>query len=364
MEIGDILAALERFAPLSFQEDYDNAGLQLGLTKVEATGVLLCLDITENVIDEAIDCGCNLIVSHHPLIFRPLKSLTGRSYVERCIIKAIKNDIAIYSAHTNLDNILYGVNIEIARRLGLKNPKILSPRTDAMMKLVTFVPADSLEVVRRALFDAGCGELGRYDSCSYKSSGEGTFRALEGASPYVGEINEFHRENEERLEVVFYSYLKYKVLDALMSVHPYETPAYDMYELFGNTSNVGSGIVGDLEVPVGATDFMKTVRSEFGVERLAYSGDTERTIRRVAVCGGAGSFLIGDALREKADMFITGEIKYHEMCGHEKDIVLVETGHYESEQYTQHLLERFLKEKFGNLEIRITNIGSNLKKYL
>lgn len=364
MEIGDILAALERFAPLSFQEDYDNSGLQLGLTKVEATGVLLCLDITEEIIDEAVGLDCNLIVSHHPLIFRPLKSVTGRNYVERCIMKALKNDITVYSAHTNLDNIFQGVNMEISKRLGLKNVQILCPQTDVMMKLVTFVPTDHLDKVRSALFDAGCGKIGNYDSCSYVSSGEGTFRALEGASPYVGEQNRLHHEKEERLEVVFYSHLKYKVLDTLLAVHPYETPAYDIYELFGVSANAGGGMVGELEIPVPAVEYMELIKREFGVERLAYSGNPERLVKRVAVCGGSGSFLISDAIREKADLFMTGEIKYHEMCGVENDIVLVETGHYESEQFTQNLLEDFLKVNFKDLKIIRTNKGSNLKKYL
>lgn len=364
MEIGDILAALERFAPLAFQEDYDNAGLQLGLTKVEATGVLLCLDITEDVIDEAVASGCNLIVSHHPLVFRPIKSITGRSYVERCIIKAIKNDVAIYSAHTNLDNIFSGVNAEICSRLGLSNPRILRPVTDALMKLTTFVPATHLESVRNALFDTGCGKTGNYDSCSYSSSGEGTFRALEGAHPFVGNLNTLHHEKEERLEVVFHSYMKNRVIQVLLGAHPYETPAYDIVELYSTTSEIGGGMIGELPVPVPAVTFMQRIKDEFKVERLAYSGNTDRMIRRVAVCGGSGSFLISDALRERADMFITGEIKYHEMCGLEKDMILVETGHYESEQFTQNLLENFLNKQFPGLKTIITNIGTNLKKYL
>lgn len=364
MEIGDILAALERFAPLSFQEDYDNAGLQLGLTKVEATGVLLCLDITEDVIDEAVACGCNLVVSHHPLVFRPIKSITGRNYVERCIIKAIKNDIAIYSAHTNLDNILNGVNSEIACRLGLSNLRILRPVTDALMKLVSFVPSAHLESVRNALFDAGCGKIGNYDSCSYSSSGEGTFRALEGANPFVGNINSLHHEKEEKLEVVFHSYMKNRVIQVLLDAHPYETPAYDIVELYSTTSEIGGGMIGELPEPVPAADFMKRIKNEFKVERLAYSGNTDRMISRVAICGGAGSFLIGDAVRQKADLFMTGEIKYHEMCGFENEIVLVETGHYESEQFTQNLIENFLKKQFPELKTMITNIGTNLKKYL
>lgn len=364
MEIGDILAALERFAPLSFQEDYDNAGLQLGLTKVETTGVLLCLDITEEVIDEAVECGCNLIVSHHPLIFRPIKSITGRNYIERCIIKAIRNDIAIYSAHTNLDNVSSGVNQEISRRLGLVNTRILRPVTDAMMKLSTFVPTASLESVRQALFDAGCGKIGNYDSCSYASSGEGTFRPLEGANPYVGSIDSLHHEKEEKLEVVFHSYLRNKVLATLLDVHPYETPAYDIVELYSATAGIGGGMIGELTEPVPAMTFMQKIKDEFKVERMAYSGDTGRMIKRVAVCGGSGSFLIGDAVREKADLFMTGEIKYHEMCGLEKEMILVETGHYESEQFTQHLIERLLKEQFPGLNVKITNIGTNLKKYL
>lgn len=363
MKIGDILDTLERFAPLSFQDSFDNAGLQVGLTKVEATGVLLCLDVTESVIDEAIGLGYNLIISHHPLIFKPVKSITGKNYVERCIMKAIQHNITIYSAHTNLDNILNGVNHKIAEMLNMRNLKVLHPSTDCLMKLVTFVPVNDFQKLQRALFAIGCGHVENYDSCSFYNEGVGTFRALEGANPYVGEVHEFHKEPEIRLETTFYSYMKDLVIRTLLENHPYEKPAYDIISLYGLDTSVGSGLVGDVEC-IDAVAFLNIVKEQFGVARLGYSGNLNRNIKRVAICGGAGAFLINDAMRENADVFITGEIKYHEFCGNEDKIILAEIGHYESEQFTQDLLLDFLREKLDIGNIKKTNIGTNLKKYL
>ncbi|MDE6986029.1 MAG: Nif3-like dinuclear metal center hexameric protein, partial [Bacteroides acidifaciens] len=229
MKIKEIVSALERFAPLPLQDGFDNAGLQIGLTEAEATGALLCLDVTEAVLDEAIALGYNLVISHHPLIFKGYKSITGKDYVERCILKAIKNDIVIYSAHTNLDNAQGGVNYKIAEKIGLKNLKVLEPKENSLVKLVTFVPNAQADAVREALFAAGCGSIGNYDSCSYNLKGEGTFRANEGAHPFCGTVGELHREDEVRIETILPVYKKAEVVKALLSVHPYEEPAFDLY---------------------------------------------------------------------------------------------------------------------------------------
>ena len=231
MKIKEIVSALERFAPLPLQDGFDNAGLQIGLTDAETTGALLCLDVTEAVLDEAIASGCNLIISHHPLIFKGYKSITGKDYVERCILKAIKNDIVIYSAHTNLDNAPGGVNFKIAEKIGLKNVRILDPKESSLIKLVTFVPSAQAEEVRNALFTAGCGCIGNYDSCSYNTEGEGTFRAQEGSHPFCGTVGELHHETEVRIETILPEYKKGEVIRALLSKHPYEEPAYDLYPL-------------------------------------------------------------------------------------------------------------------------------------
>ena len=257
MKIKEIVNALEMFAPLPLQDGFDNAGLQIGLTDAEATGALLCLDVTEAVVDEAVTLGYNLIVSHHPLIFKGYKSITGKDYVERCIMKAIKNDITIFSMHTNLDNAPQGVNYKIAEKIGLQNIRILDPKENALLKLVTFVPAKMAGIVRQALFEAGCGCIGNYDACSYNVEGEGTFRAQEGTHPYCGKIGELHKEPETRIETILPAYLRSAVTKALLAVHPYEEPAYDFYPLANTWNQVGSGIIGELKEPETETDFLK-----------------------------------------------------------------------------------------------------------
>lgn len=260
MKIKEIVSALERFAPLPLQDGFDNAGLQIGLTDAEATGALLCLDVTEAVLDEAIALGYNLVISHHPLIFKGYKSITGKDYVERCILKAIKNDIVIYSAHTNLDNAQGGVNYKIAEKIGLKDLKVLEPKENSLMKLVTFVPAAQADMVRNALFAAGCGNIGNYDSCSYNLEGEGTFRAKEGTHPFCGTIGELHREGEVRIETILPVFKKSEVIRTLLSVHPYEEPAFDLYLLQNDWTQAGSGIVGELEEPETELEFLKRIK--------------------------------------------------------------------------------------------------------
>ncbi|MGL5272638.1 MAG: YqfO family protein, partial [Phocaeicola sp.] len=247
MKIKEVIAALEKFAPLPLQDGFDNAGLQVGMTEAEITGALLCLDVTEAIVDEALSLGCNLIVSHHPLIFKGYKSITGKDYVERCILKAIKNDIVIYSAHTNLDNAPKGVNYKIAEKIGLKNIRILAPKEEALVKLVTFVPSAYKEKVEEALFAAGCGSIGNYDSCSFQILGEGTFKPLEGANPYCGSVNSLHKEAEVRIETILPSFKKGIVLKALLAAHPYEEPAFDFLPLLNSWKEVGSGVIGELE---------------------------------------------------------------------------------------------------------------------
>ena len=234
MKIKEIICALERFAPLPLQDGFDNSGLQIGLTDVEATGALLCLDVTESIIDEATDLGYNLIISHHPLIFKGLKSITGKDYIERCIIKAIRNNIVIYAAHTNLDNAFGGVNYKIAELIGLTNVQALLPKNDILFKLTTYVPFAQAENVRLALFNAGCGHIGNYDYCSFNQKGEGSFRALEGANPFVGEIDKIHFEDEIKIETVFPSFKKKEIIQALFSSHPYEEPAFDIYSFMAS----------------------------------------------------------------------------------------------------------------------------------
>ena len=364
MKIKEIVSALERFAPLPLQDGFDNAGLQIGLTDAETTGVLLCLDVTEAVLDEAIASGCNLIISHHPLIFKGYKSITGKDYVERCILKAIKNDIVIYSAHTNLDNAPGGVNFKIAEKIGLKNVRILDPKESSLIKLVTFVPSAQAEEVRNALFTAGCGCIGNYDSCSYNTEGEGTFRAQEGSHPFCGTVGELHRETEVRIETILPEYKKGEVIRALLSKHPYEEPAYDLYPLHNSWAQVGSGIVGELEEPESELEFLKRIKKRFEVGCLKHNKLTGRLIQKVSLCGGAGAFLIPQAVRSGADVFITGEIKYHDYFGRETDILLAEIGHYESEQYTKEIFYSIIRDLFPNFALQFSKVNTNPIKYL
>ena len=354
MKIKEIVSALERFAPLPLQDGLD----------AETTGALLCLDVTEAVLDEAIASGCNLIISHHPLIFKGYKSITGKDYVERCILKAIKNDIVIYSAHTNLDNAPGGVNFKIAEKIGLKNVRILDPKESSLIKLVTFVPSAQAEEVRNALFTAGCGCIGNYDSCSYNTEGEGTFRAQEGSHPFCGTVGELHHETEVRIETILPEYKKGEVIRALLSKHPYEEPAYDLYPLHNSWAQVGSGIVGELEEPESELEFLKRIKRIFEVGCLKHNKLTGRLIQKVSLCGGAGAFLIPQAVRSGADVFITGEIKYHDYFGRETDILLAEIGHYESEQYTKEIFYSIIRDLFPNFALQFSKVNTNPIKYL
>ncbi len=364
MKIREIVNALETFAPLPLQDGFDNAGLQIGLTDAEATGALLCLDVTEAVVDEAIARGFNLIVSHHPLIFKGYKSITGRDYVERCIMKAIRNDIVVFSMHTNLDNAPQGVNYKIAEKIGLKNVSILTPKDNMLLKLVTFVPAGKEAEVRNALFEAGCGCIGNYDSCSYNLKGEGTFRAQEGCRPYCGKIGEMHTEPEVRIETIVPEYNKKAAVKALLAIHPYEEPAYDLYPLQNSWNQVGSGMVGYLEEPETESDFLHRIKKIFEVGCVKHSRMSGRLIQKVALCGGAGAFLLPKAVSAHADVFITGEVKYHDYFSYESDILIAEIGHYESEQYTKEILYSIIREMFPTLDVCMTRVNTNPIKYL
>lgn len=364
MKIKEIVSALDRFAPLPLQDGFDNAGLQIGLTEAEATGALLCLDVTEAVLDEAIALGCNLVISHHPLIFKGYKSITGKDYVERCILKAIRNDMVLYAAHTNLDNAKGGVNYKIAEKIGLKHLQVLEPKRNSLLKLVTFVPTEQAERVRKALFAAGCGNIGGYDSCSYNLKGEGTFRAGENTHPFCGSIGELHREEEVRIETILPSYKKGEVVRALLSAHPYEEPAFDLYPLENEWTQAGAGIVGELETPETELEFLKRIKKIFEVECVKHNRLTGREIQKVALCGGAGAFLIPQAIRSGADFFITGEIKYHDYFVHEDEILLAEIGHYESEQYTKEIFYSIIRDLFPNFALHLSKINTNPIKYL
>ena len=364
MNVKSICELIEEVAPLSLQESYDNVGLLVGDSQMEINSILVTIDITEEVLDEAIGKNCNLIVSHHPLIFTGLKRLTGQNEVQRCVAKAIKHDIAIYAAHTNLDNVLTGVSGKMAEKIGLKNIQILQPKQNELLKLVTFVPKLFSYSVRQAIFEAGAGQIGNYDSCSFNAEGTGTFRANENARPFVGTVDELHSEPEDRIEVILPEYQKYKVLDALLKVHPYEEPAYYFIPLQNAWNQVGAGVVGNLEEPEDELAFLTRIKVLFRNPTIKHTGFLGRKIKRVALCGGSGSSFLPDAIRAKADVYITGDFKYHEFFDAEKRILIADIGHFESEQFTKEIFLEIITKKMPTFAVQISDSKTNPINYL
>ena len=364
MKIQDITNHLEKIAPLSYQESYDNAGLIVGDKTTEVTGVLVCLDSTEEIVAEAMEKGCNLIVAHHPIVFGGLKTFTGKNYVERTVLKAIKNDIAIYAIHTNLDNVIDGVNGIIAEKLGLKNTRVLAPKPNLLKKLVTYVPTGQKEEVLAALFSAGAGHIGNYSECSFSINGEGSYWANEKANPYKGDASKRHVEPEVKVEVLYTKDKENRIVNALLETHPYEEVAYDLISLTNVSDRIGAGIIGELENEVAPMEFLKQLKTTMKTNCVRHTKTLEKKIKRVALCGGAGSFLLNNAKRAGADIFITGDFKYHEFFDTENQLVIADIGHFESEQFTIELLVSVLKEKFSTFAVRVTEKETNPIHYL
>ena len=363
MRIADITRYLEELAPLAWQEDYDNCGLLLGDPQAELTKALLCLDVEPEVMDEAVSRGCNLVIAHHPFIFKGLKKLVPGRTETRVIETAIRNNIAIYAIHTNLDNRLEGLNALLLDRLGVVRHKILSPKDELLFKLAVFCPHANAAAIRDAIFGAGAGVIGNYDSCSFNLSGDGTFRALEGSDPYVGEKNTLHTEPETRIEVILPRHLADRVLAAIVAAHPYEEVAYDLYPLANRHARVGAGLIGELDMPVGEQEFLMRVREQLGVPVIRHSAFTGRPVGKVAICSGSGSFLVNDALRAGADIYLTADLKYHDFSGFGNRMLLADIGHYESEIWVKEWLRAALIEKFPTFAFLISESGINPVNY-
>lgn len=363
MQIIDIIRELEKKAPLSLQESYDNAGLLTGSHDWECKGILCTLDATEAVILEARDRGCNLVVAHHPIIFGGLKKLNGKDYVEKTVIAAIKNDIAIYAIHTNLDNVPDGVNHQIADRLGLQNRKILAPKAGLLMKLYTFVPHAQANQVRDALFAAGAGQIGEYSETSFNAEGTGTFKGSEKTNPFAGEPGKRHEEKEVKIEVILPAYLRQSVVKALWEAHPYEEVAYDLVSLSNDNQRVGSGLLGELPEALDETGFLHMLMTSFELKLIKHTPLLGKKIKKVAVCGGSGSFLSGKALAAGADVYITSDIKYHEFFDANDRILLADIGHWESEQFTTDLLVDILQAKFPTFAVLKSGVKTNPVHY-
>jgi dinuclear metal center YbgI/SA1388 family protein len=363
MIIQELLSAIERFAAPELQEDWDNSGLLTGSAAWECTGVLCTLDVTPEVIAEALAHRCNLIVAHHPVIFRGLKKLTGKSTAEQVVIAAIRQDIALYAAHTNLDNVLLGVSGKMGERIGLKGMQVLAPRPGLLRRLITFAPLDKAGEVRQALFAAGAGHIGRYAECSFNSEGVGTFRAEEGADPYVGEVGKQHQERETKIEIVYPFYLETQVVRALVAAHPYEEVAYDIFTMDNIHYGMGPGVIGELEEALDAPAFLSLLAGRFGAHGIRHTAPGERKIKRVALCGGTGSFLLGQALKQGADAFVTADLKYHEFFDAEGKLLLADIGHYEGEQFAADLLADLLLQKFPTFAVLKSGVNTNPVQY-
>lgn len=364
MQLQSIIHFFEKIAPPSLQEAYDNAGLIVGNPEMEIKKALICLDSTPEVVEEAIQTGANLIVAHHPIVFSGLKKFNAKTYVERAVMLAIKHDIAIYAVHTNLDNVLNnGVNQKIAEKLGLLSGRILEPKSGQVQKLVVFCPDAHAEELRQALFNAGAGRMGNYDACSFNSNGEGSFRANDLAKPYVGEVGQTHWEPEIRIEVIFPKYLAVQVIRAMKSAHPYEEVAYDIYQLENTWKDAGSGLVGELPEPLSPAEFLKLLKTNLQVPLVRYTESKAEKIKRVALCGGSGSFLLNSAIASGADVFLSSDFKYHQFFDQDGKIMIADIGHYEGEYFTIELLGNLLTENFRTFAVVFSGINTNPIKY-
>jgi len=364
MKVRDIIDIFEELAPFSYQESYDNSGLQVGEKNAEVHGILITLDITEEVLEETIQSGCNLLLSHHPLIFNGIKSITGENTVERIIARALREKINILSVHTNIDNSGSGVNKKICEKLELQDTSVLLPAEGKLLKLSVFVPEDHAHEIRECIFNAGAGVIGNYDSCSFNIQGTGTFRGNEKTDPFVGEKGKLHYGKEVRIETILPAYLKEKVIREMLEAHPYEEVAYDLYPVENKYNRFGSGMVGILPEKMSGEDFLLHLKKTFMSSCIRHSLLSGRNIKKVAVCGGSGSFLIKDAINSGADAFISGDIKYHQFFDTGGNILLADIGHYESEQFTKELFYELIIKKFPNFALHLSKINTNPIHYI
>jgi dinuclear metal center YbgI/SA1388 family protein len=363
MIVQDVINHLEELAPLAYAEDFDNVGLLVGNKNTKVTGILVTLDTLETVVDEAVSKNCNLIVSFHPIIFKGLKKLTGKSYVERVVMKAIKHDIAIYSIHTALDNALQGVNDMICNQLELSNKRIIIPQSETIKKLTTYVPKNEAEQLRTALFKTGAGSIGNYNDCSFNVEGLGTFNGNQNSSPKKGQKGMIHTEEETKITITYAKHLESKVLQTLFKTHSYEEVAYEITTLENKNQNIGMGMVGELAESMDESNFLGYIKTKMNTKCIRHSAFLNKKIKKIAVLGGSGSFAIQAAKASGADAFITADLKYHDFFTAENSILLADIGHYESEQFTKNLLVTYLTKKFTNFAIILSNTNTNPVKY-
>lgn len=365
MNIDEITSYLESLAPLAYQESYDNCGLLVGKKNETITGVLITLDCTEEVIEEAVAKNCNLIIAHHPIIFKGLKRLTGSNYVERTVLKAIQYNVALYAIHTNLDNVYTGVNKKIADKLGLINLCILNPKKDSLSSLTAFLPTTHSSEILHELYAAGAGQLGNYKNCSFQTDGLGTFKPTESANPHVGEAGAQTSVKETRIELIFPSHLQSSIVNALKKKHPYEEVAYFINPLSNENQEVGAGMLGELNQASEPIEFLQHVKKSLNLKVIRYTPLLAKKVKKVAICGGSGSFLLSKAIRAQADMYISADFKYHEFFDADGHLTIADIGHYESEVFTKDLIAELLTKKFPTFAVNFsTTITNPISYYL
>ncbi len=363
MQLKEIISALENWAHPSLQESYDNSGLIVGDRNADISSALVCLDSTEEVLDEAIALGCGLIIAHHPIVFSGLKRFTGSNYIERVVMKAIKHDIAIYAIHTNLDNVQHGVNQMISNHLKLKNTRILAPKRGRLKKLVIYSPKEQAEAVKRAAWEAGAGSIGEYEECSFTSMGEGSFKPSQQANPSIGEAGKQERVQEEKMEFVVEDWKLSSVISAAKEAHFYEEMAYDTFEMNNVHEGIGSGMIGELAEPLDLFEFFKQMKKSLDVSVIKHTQAMKPKVQKVALCGGSGSFLLNDAIRQGADVFVSSDFKYHQFFDADKHLVIADIGHYESEHLVKDWIADFLMQKFPTFAVRLTQVSTNPVQY-
>lgn len=363
MQVRDLTSVIENYAPLSLQESYDNAGLICGSLDNEVSSVLLCTDVTEAVIDEAIAGNFNLIISHHPLSIQPLKNLLPDNWIKRCLIRAIKNDLNIYAAHTNMDAVPKGVSGKIADKLELTKREILK-KEGKLYSLTFYTPLREAEKVRQAVLDTGAGHIGNYSHCSFNSTGTGTFLSGKDSHPFCGEPSSLHHEEEIKTEITVPDYLLASAVKRLKEVHPYEEPVWNSVCIDNTNPLTGFGIIGELEQAVDTREFLERIKTIFHCGMIRHTALCKPQVKRIAVCGGSGAFLIRQAISAGADLYITGDIKYHDFFNTENRLILADIGHYESEQYTKEIFYELVTKKISKFAVQFSKVNTNPINYL
>lgn len=356
---GEMIKKIEMVYPKRLAESYDNVGLLVGDYKKSIKRVLVCLEVNSDIVDEAIRLGVDIIISHHPLIFTPLKNITNDDYISQILIKCIKNDISLYALHTNFDNANGGMNDILADIIELKDTKPLKKiEYNNLFKLVVFVPQTHAEIVRNAMLNSGAGHIGNYSHCSFNLEGKGTFLPLYGTSPFIGRQGELERVDEVRIETIVKEEELINVVNTMLKAHPYEEAAYDVYPLENSTIK-GLGRIGVLDKEMNFMDFCNYIKEKFNLSSLNTAGDSERIIKTVAVLGGDGNDFIEDAIASGCDVFISGDIKHHKaLVGVLNGINIIDAGHYNTENLAIPYISDFINS-IADVDCFVSNINTN-----